>query len=118
MEDLVMTAFNVIGAVGTAKSCVMESMVLAREGKFEDARNKIKEANEMIKIGEEEHFKVITKESKAIQEGGSVALNLLYIHAEDQLMTTVVLRDTALEMIESNKMIYDLSRRIEALESK
>lgn len=42
-------------------------------------------------------------------------LSLLFIHAEDQLMTTVCLRDVAVELIETNKKIACLSDTIDQL---
>ncbi|WP_317912859.1 PTS lactose/cellobiose transporter subunit IIA [Carnobacterium maltaromaticum] len=85
MDGLELIAFTIISTVGTAKSNVMESMSLARSGKFEEAEEK------------------------------NVELSLLFIHAEDQLMTTVCLRDVAVELIETNKKIACLSDTIDQL---
>lgn len=109
MDGLEMIAFNIISNVGTAKSLVMESMILSREGKFEKAQTKINEANRFIREGEQEHFKVITQEAKE----KNVQLTILFMHAEDQLMTTVCLRDIALEFIETHQLIKELKDSID-----
>ena len=111
MDGLELIAFTIISTVGTAKSNVMESMSLARSGKFEEAEAKVKAANEFLRTSEKEHFKVITQEAKE----KNVELSLLFIHAEDQLMTTVCLRDVAVELIETNKKIAGLSDTIDQL---
>ncbi|GAB7389663.1 PTS lactose/cellobiose transporter subunit IIA [Lactococcus garvieae] len=109
MEGLELIAFNIISTIGTAKSKVMESMIESRKGNFEKAAELIAEANEFIVQGEQEHFKVITQEAKKEK----VELTLLFIHAEDQLMSTVTLRDIAYESIENYRMLYDLKKTVE-----
>lgn len=109
MEGLELIAFNIIGMVGSAKSKVMESMTKARTGEFEAAEQLIKEANEFLVQGEKEHFQVITQEAKE----KNVELTLLFMHAEDQLMSTVTLRDVANEMIENYRMMFNLKSLID-----
>ena len=43
MEGLEMVAFQIIAAVGTARSLYIEAIDLASEGKYDEARAKIKE---------------------------------------------------------------------------
>ncbi|MCA5013316.1 MULTISPECIES: PTS lactose/cellobiose transporter subunit IIA [unclassified Enterococcus] len=114
MDGLELVAFNIISTVGTAKSKLMESMSCSRNGQFAEAETLINEANEALQAGEKEHFTVITKEAKY----KTSELTLLFIHAEDQLMTTVVLRDLANELLEMNKSFYELKQKVEELEKK
>jgi PTS system cellobiose-specific IIA component len=114
MDGLELVAFNIISTVGTAKSKLMESMACARNGQFTEAEALIAEANEALQAGEKEHFTVITKEAKE----KNIELTLLFMHAEDQLMTTVVLRDLANELVEMNKNIYLLKNKVEVLEKQ
>lgn len=111
MDGLELVAFTIISHVGSAKSHIMESMVLSREGKLDDARKKIEEANSLLREGEKEHFKVITQEAKE----RNIELTLLFMHAEDQLMTTVCLRDVAMELIETNQNVENLKNSMEEL---
>ena len=41
MEDLELLSFNIISAVGTAKSRYVQAMYLAEKGDFDEARAKI-----------------------------------------------------------------------------
>lgn len=114
MDGLELVAFNIISTVGTAKSKLMESMSCSRNAQFMEAEKLISEANEALQAGEKEHFTVITKEAKE----QTSELTLLFVHAEDQLMTTVVLRDVANELLEMNRHFFELKHRLEVLEKK
>ena len=48
MEDLELLSFNIISAVGTAKSRYVQAMYLAEKGDFDEARAKIKEGEEIM----------------------------------------------------------------------
>ncbi|KAF1304939.1 PTS lactose/cellobiose transporter subunit IIA [Candidatus Enterococcus willemsii] len=108
MEGLELISFNIISNVGSAKSKVMESMQKSRNGEFEEAQQLIMEANDFLMIGEKEHFQVITQEAKE----KNVDITILFMHAEDQLMSTVTLRDIANEVLENYKMMYELKQLI------
>lgn len=108
MEGMELISFNIISSVGTAKSLIMESMSLSRQGEFQKAEKNISQANEFLVKGEQEHFKIITEEAK----NKDVVLTVLFMHAEDQLMSTITLRDVANEMLNMNKMIYELKQLI------
>lgn len=108
MEGLELISFNIISNVGSAKSLIMESMIETREGRFSEAERMISEANEFLTFSEKEHFKVITQEAKKEE----VHYSILFMHAEDQLMSTVTLRDIANELMERDKLIIDLQKQI------
>ena len=54
MEDLELLSFNIISAVGTAKSRYVQAMYLAEKGDFDEARAKIKEGEESFVKGHED----------------------------------------------------------------
>ena len=107
MEGLELTAFQIISAVGTAKSSYIESIGKAKAGDFDGARKLIAEGDEMFVEGHKAHAGLLEKEAN--NELG--ALGLLMIHAADQLMSAEAAKTFALEFIDS----YE---RIEALEAK
>ena len=63
MEDLELLSFNIISAVGTAKSRYVQAMYLAEKGDFDEARAKIKEGEESFVKGHEAHASLIQKEA-------------------------------------------------------
>ncbi|WP_099221739.1 PTS lactose/cellobiose transporter subunit IIA [Listeria costaricensis] len=95
MDGLELASFQIISAVGAARSSIIEAMQLARQRKFTEAYQKIDEANQFLSDGHKEHVKLIQQEA----DGDQVPFSLLFMHAEDQFMTTYSLRDVAYEMI-------------------
>ena len=95
MNGLELISFQIISAVGTARSMYIEAIELAKQGKIEEARKMIKEGEEAFVQGHSAHAELIQKEAG----GESVQANLLLIHAEDQLMSAEFLKITAEEII-------------------
>lgn len=101
MEGMELVSFQIISAVGTARSLMMEALADAREGNYDAAAAKLEEANEHMGTGHHAHAGLIQKEA----QGEQIEFSLLFMHAEDQLMTTLTLRDLVGEMIEMYKKI-------------
>ena len=78
-----MTAFQIIAAVGTARSLYIEAIDLASEGNFDEARAKIKEGEEAFNGGHQAHGELLTK----FANGELPPMDILMTHAEDQLMS-------------------------------
>ncbi|AIM25841.1 PTS lactose/cellobiose transporter subunit IIA [Melissococcus plutonius] len=108
MEGLELLSFNIISNIGTAKSMIMESLQKSRTGQFEEAQQLIEAANEYLTKGEKEHFKVITQEARE----KNIQFTILFMHAEDQLMSTVTLIDIAKELLEINQDVYYLKKQM------
>ena len=106
MEGLELTAFQIISSVGTARSCYIEAIQAAKKSDYE-AEKLIKEGDEAFIEGHDAHAGLLQKEASG--EGNTV--NLLILHAEDQLMSAEAFKTIALEFIDAYK-------RIEALEKK
>ena len=83
MEGLEMAAFQIIAAVGTARSLYIEAIDLASEGNFDEARAKIKEGEEAFNGGHQAHGELLTKYAN----GELPPMDILMTHAEDQLMS-------------------------------
>ncbi|KGL41355.1 PTS lactose/cellobiose transporter subunit IIA [Listeria newyorkensis] len=96
MEGMELASFQIIGAVGGARSKITEALQLARQRKFTEAYRKIDEANHYLSEGHKNHVNLIQKEAN----GEKIPMSMLFIHAEDQFMTTYLLRDIAYEMVE------------------
>ena len=83
MEGLEMVAFQIIAAVGTARSLYIEAIDLASEGKYDEARAKINEGQEAFNGGHAAHGELLTK----FANGELPPMDILMTHAEDQLMS-------------------------------
>ena len=99
MEGLELTAFQIISAVGTARSCYIEAIQEAKKSNYEAAEKLIAEGDEAFVEGHDAHAGLLQKEASG--EGGNS--NLLILHAEDQLMSAEGFKTIALEFIEVYK---------------
>ncbi|MGL5978268.1 MAG: PTS lactose/cellobiose transporter subunit IIA [Erysipelotrichaceae bacterium] len=96
MEGLELTCFQIISAVGAARSLFIEAIQLAKKADFEGARKLISEGEEMFTQGHHAHMELVTKEAR--QE--EVKISLLLLHAEDQLMSAEGFKIIANEFID------------------
>jgi cellobiose PTS system EIIA component len=88
-------AFQLILHSGNAKSLLMEAMYKAREGKFSEAREKVIEAKTELKNAHHSQTSLIQSEAG----GQQYKINILLVHAQDHLMTTLTTRDLVEEII-------------------
>lgn len=95
MDEMESICFQIISNAGTARSLIIEALQEAREGNFEQVENKFNEANEYFTEAHKLHANLIQKEAK----GEGVPFSLLFMHAEDQLMSTETIKHMAKEMI-------------------
>ena len=96
MENYEMVCFQIISAVGTARSCYVEAIQEAKAGNIERARALIKEGDEAGIQGHHAHMGMIQQEAS----GESVKTGLLLMHAEDQLMASETIKIMAEEFID------------------
>jgi len=107
MEGLELTAFEIISAVGTARSSYIESIQKAKEGKFDEAEQLIKEGDEMFIQGHHAHAGLLQVEA---ENGQGSAVSLIILHAEDQLMSAEGFKTIALEFIDLYKRLIKLEK--------
>ncbi|QIK57267.1 PTS lactose/cellobiose transporter subunit IIA [Erysipelothrix sp. HDW6A] len=101
MEGLELLSFQMISFNGSARSCFVEAITAAKEGDFERAEELMKEGEEQFVEGHKVHAQLIQEEAQT----GGTAVNLLLIHAEDQMMSAEVLKIIAAELIDIHKRI-------------
>lgn len=95
-EEIQLIACQIVSAVGGAKSMYVEAINLVKEGKTEEAREKMKEGRELYMESHTHHFSLIQKEAN----GEDVPFSLILMHAEDQMLSTEVVELMASEIIE------------------
>lgn len=99
MEELQQAAFEMIAVIGQAKSYFFEAVSLARANKMKDAEHAIQKGNQILTQAHQHHFAFIQKEAS----GESLPYSILFMHAEDQLLTTAMLK----EMCEQLMIVYE-----------
>lgn len=99
MEGIELVCFEIISAVGGARSCYVEAIQKAKENDFEGAQKLIEEGDALFQQGHQAHAKLITQEAN----GDKVDVVLLLVHAEDQLMSAEAFKILANEFIDVYK---------------
>lgn len=96
MDGLELISFQIISSVGTARSMYIEAIHEAKKGKIEEAKQMIKEGEKYFHEGHKAHAKIIQEEAS----GNKTELNILLMHAEDQLMSAEAFLIIAEELID------------------
>lgn len=96
MDGNELISFKIISNIGTAKSLYIQGINAAKEGDFEKALHHISEGEEYYKEGHTIHSDLIQQFSA----GEDIKLDLLLMHAEDQMMTTETVHILAREIID------------------
>lgn len=101
MEGIELLSFQMISFNGSARSCFIEAIQAAKEGDFDRAQELMAEGEEQFIEGHRVHAQLIQKEA----QDGESEVNLLLIHAEDQMMSAELMKIIAAELIEIHKQI-------------
>lgn len=99
MEGLELISFQIISAVGTARSMYIEAIQAAKSGQFEEAEKLMEEGQQVFLEGHHAHAGLIQKEAA----GEKCEFALLLMHAEDQLMSAEAFGILAQEFIDVYK---------------
>lgn len=101
MQELEAICFQMISAVGTARSMYIEAIHLAKVGEFEQAQEMMQQAQQNFVEGHHAHAKLIESEA----DGNQTPFSLILMHAEDQMMSAEAFGILAEEFIEIYKQI-------------
>lgn len=96
MDSMTEIAFQIILYAGNGKSSAMEAIQEAKEGNFEEADNKLKEASEELGKAHQHQTTLLQNEAR----GETQSLNIILVHSQDHLMTAMTVRDLAVEIVE------------------
>ena len=93
-EELQVAAFEIILHSGSART-VHEAFADMREGHYDEAAEKLEAAN--AELLEAHHAQTNLLQEYA--SGTEIKIEIIMVHAQDHLMTTMTLREVALEML-------------------
>ena len=94
-------AMGLIAGAGDARSSCMEAIELAKEGKFQEAREALTRADDSMVAAHETQTQLIRDEMSGESEG----VSLLMVHAQDHLNLALVMRDVAEEFIQIHQRL-------------
>lgn len=95
-EKLLETIMGLIMYGGDAKGKAVEAIAAAKAFNFEEAEEKLKEANQSLSHAHKSQTALLSQEAN----GDSVSLSLLMVHGQDHLMNAITFIDMAKEVID------------------
>lgn len=98
--------FQLISFSGTARSFVYEAFQRCQEENYEEADKCMKDAKEQLLLAHNVQTSLIQEEAK----GNKYEVNILLIHAQDHLMTSILAEELIEKMIEMQKEINELKK--------
>ena len=96
---------KLISLVGTARSCFVEAVRIAKRGDIELAQVRIEEGNNAFLKGKETHLELMGEDTPA--DGHGHLETMLLLHAEDQLMSAETMKIVAVEFIDLYKVMKE-----------
>ena len=104
VDNMEVIIFEIISQGGTAKGLAYEALEAAENGDFKKAEELLKESDECLR----EAHKIQTEIIQAEARGEKTEVSVLFVHAQDHLMTTMTFKDMAVELIEVHEKLYKL----------
>ena len=93
--DLETIAMTLVGNAGEGRSLAFEALNEAKKGNFEKAEQLLKESQKRTLAAHEIQTQLICNEA----DGNKTEMNLLMVHAQDHLMTSMLARELITELI-------------------
>ena len=97
--NIEMIAMELVGNAGEAKSLAFEALNEAKKGRFEKATELLEKSKELSLKAHHVQTELICNEA----DGNKIEINLLMVHAQDHLMTSILARELVNELIEIYK---------------
>ena len=104
MEQLEMAIMNIIINAGDCKNHSYMALGMVNEGKYEEAEKEIALANDALSKAHDSQTEMIQKEAS----GEKIELSLLFVHAQDHLMTAISEKTLIEQIIELRKVVNTL----------
>lgn len=107
MEEIELSIMNIIINAGEAKTHAYEALRKVNEGKYDAADEEMKKANEALEVAHNFQTSFIQKEAN----GEKVDIGVLFVHAQDHLMTAISEKNLIEQIIELRKVVNTLLKK-------
>ena len=104
MEQLEMKIMNIIINAGDCKNHAYMALSKVNEGEYEECDKEIQLSNEALSKAHDAQTEMLQKEAA----GEKVDLSLLFIHAQDHLMTAISEKNLIEQIIDLRKVVNTL----------
>lgn len=95
-EEIQMIGFEIVAYAGDARSSLMKLLKEVRSGNFDNVEKELKSADDNLTLAHNAQTKMLSEEAS----GKSMEFGAIFIHGQDHLMTTLLLRDLVQDFIE------------------
>ena len=106
MEPLELAIMNIIINAGDCKNHAYMALGKVNEGKYDEADEEIKLANEALSKAHDSQTEMLQKEAA----GEKVDFSILCVHAQDHLMTAITEKNLIEQIMELRKIINTLAK--------
>ncbi|RII36462.1 PTS lactose/cellobiose transporter subunit IIA [Clostridium chromiireducens] len=104
MDQLEMAIMNIIINAGDCKNHAYMALGMVNEGKYEEAEEEMKLANDALAKAHDAQTEMLQKEAA----GEKIELSVLFVHAQDHLMTAISEKTLITQIIELRKVVNTL----------
>ena len=104
MEQLEMAIMNIIINAGDCKNHAYMALNMVNEEKYEEAQKEMQLANDALAKAHDAQTEMLQKEAG----GEKIELSLLFVHAQDHLMTAISEKNLIEQIIELRKLVNTL----------
>lgn len=106
-DDMETIIFEIISNGGNAKGLTYDAIAKSEEGKFEEAEALLKEADESLVAAHKIQTDLIQDEAR----GKHHEVSVLFVHAQDHLMSALEVRTLSEIIIRQNKRLAKLEEK-------
>lgn len=108
LSNLESLVFSIVGYAGEAKAHAYKALTLSENGDFTGALNFMEKCDASILTAHNFQTTMIQKEAS----GEKTVVTMLFVHAQDHLMTALSERELIKKMIKQNERIYKLEKTL------
>lgn len=98
-KELQMLGFEIVAYSGDARSTLLQLLKEVRSGNFDNVDKAIKDVDENLAKAHNTQTQMLSQEAG----GEDLELGFIFVHGQDHLMTTLLLRDLITDFIELYK---------------
>lgn len=106
MEQLEMQIMNIIINAGDCKNHAYTALNYVNEGMYDDADKEMQLANDALAKAHDSQTEMLQKEAA----GEKVEFSILFVHAQDHLMTAISEKNLIEQIIELRKVVNTLTK--------
>ena len=95
-EEMNMVGFEIVAYSGDARSTLLQLLKEARQGNFNNVDALLADPDENINLAHRSQTQILAAEAS----GDNMDMGFFFVHGQDHLMTTILLRDVIGDLVE------------------